>query len=273
MGVKIRQTKLIEIVRRREKVSVDELAAQLGASRETIRRDLTQLSEIGKIQKVHGGARIPRASGEGTLKQRQSENVDAKAVIAQLAVSLFEPSQTLFVDTGSTTLFFVEAIASATVEGLTIITNSTENARTFGMAKNAGQTFLLGGEFGAANSQTVGTMAAAQIRSFRAHHAVLTIGALDARSGAMDYDINEAQIAKAMVEQSETVTILADSSKLGALASFEVCPLTSIDRLVTEKAPPNDIYQDLDAAGIEVIFPEMQKATTRPALEDVSRGN
>ncbi|HCP81237.1 MAG TPA: DeoR/GlpR transcriptional regulator [Octadecabacter sp.] len=259
MRVKTRQTKLIEIVRRREKVSVDDLAVKLGASRETIRRDLTQLSEIGKILKVHGGARIPRALGEGTFKQRQSENVDAKVDIAQLAASLFEPGQTLFVDTGSTTLFFIEAIAAASVEGLTLITNSTENARTYAMAKGTGQTFLLGGEFGAKNSQTVGTMAAAQIRSFRAHHAVLTIGALDARSGAMDYDINQAQIAKAMVEQSEAVTILADSSKLGALASFEVCPLTSIDRLITEKAPPHDIHQDLETAGIEVIFPDEKK--------------
>jgi DeoR/GlpR family transcriptional regulator of sugar metabolism len=255
MSVKKRQAKLIEIVRRQEKVSVDALAKQLEASRETIRRDLTQLSDIGKIQKVHGGARIPRVLGEGSFKQRQSENVDAKADIAQLASTLFHPNETLFVDTGSTTLFFVEAIASANIEGLTVITNSAEIARTFATGKNTKRAFLLGGEFSADNGQTVGAMAVAQVRSFRAHHAVLTIGALDARSGAMDYNIDEAQVAKAMIGQSEKVTILADSSKLGALASFEVCALTSIDQLVTEKAPPENLLHELEAAGIKVFYP------------------
>lgn len=254
MTIRKRQAKLVEIVRRQEKVSVEELATILNASRETIRRDLTQLSEIGKILKVHGGARMPRVLGEGSFKQRQSEHVDAKLEIAQLAAPLFHPGETLFVDTGSTTLFFAEAIANANVKGLTVITNSTEIARTFSTANSPSRTFLLGGEFSANNSQTIGAMTTTQIRSFRAHHAILTIGALDARSGAMDYDIDEAQIARAMVDQSESVTVLADSSKLGALASFEVCPLTSIDRLITDKAPPDSILEELETAGIKVVF-------------------
>lgn len=254
MTIKERQAKLIEIVRRQEKVSVEVLAKMLEASRETIRRDLTHLSEIGKILKVHGGARMPHVMGEGSFKQRQSEQVDAKMTIAKLAANLFEPGETLFVDTGSTTLFFVEALAAANVKDLTIITNSTEIARACATANTRNRTFLLGGEFGADNSQTLGAMATTQIRSFRAHHAILTIGALDARSGAMDYNIDEAQIARAMVEQSESVTVLADFSKLGALASFEVCPLTAIDRLVTDTVPPASVLQELEAADIKVLY-------------------
>jgi DeoR family glycerol-3-phosphate regulon repressor len=254
MTIKKRRSKLIEIVRRREKVSVEELATMLEASRETIRRDLTHLSEIGKILKVHGGARMPHVMGEGSFKQRQSESIDAKMKIAQLAARLFHPGETLFVDTGSTTLFFAEAIANTNAKDLTFITNSTEIARTFATGDSANRTFLLGGEFSADNSQTIGAVATKQIRSFRAHHAILTIGALDARSGAMDYNIDEAQIARAMVEQSESVTVLVDSSKLGALASFEVCPLITIDRLVTDKAPPEGILKELQTAGINVIF-------------------
>jgi DeoR/GlpR family transcriptional regulator of sugar metabolism len=251
--MKPRQSKLIEIVRRQEKASVDELATLLETSRETIRRDLTLLSEMGKILKVHGGARMPRVLGEGPFKQRLSQNVDAKVKIAQSAATLFHPGETLFVDTGSTTLLFVEALSD--IHDLTIVTNSTEIARTFATNNATSRVFLLGGEFGAGNNQTIGPMAAAQVRAFRAHHAILTIGALDARSGAMDYSIDEAQIARAMIEQSESVTVLADFSKLGALASFEVCPLSSIDRLVTDRAPPDDILHPIRAAGVEVILP------------------
>jgi DeoR family glycerol-3-phosphate regulon repressor len=253
MKIKKRQNKLIEIVRKREKASVDELATLLETSHETIRRDLTLLSDAGKILKVHGGARMPRVLGEGPFKQRLSENVDAKMQIAQCAATLFQPGETLFVDTGSTTLLFVEALAN--VPDLTIVTNSTEVARTFATNNTSGSVFLLGGEFSAGNSQTVGAMTTSQVRAFRAHHAVLTVGALDARSGAMDYNIDEAQIARAMIEQSEAVTVLADSTKLGSVASFEVCPLASINRLVTNKPPPDDLTQQIESLGTKIILP------------------
>lgn len=251
MKIQARQTKLIEIVRRQGKASVDALSEQLGASRETIRRDLASLSEAGKIQKVHGGAQMPRVLGEGPFKQRLSENVDAKMKIAATAASLFEPGETLFIDTGSTTLLFAEELAKAA--GMTVITNSTEVARTITLGDQGGRAFLLGGEYSVDNSQTIGTIAATQIRSFRAHHAVLTIGAIDARSGAMDYNIEEAQVAKAMIDQSESITVLADSSKFDALGSFEVCPLSAIDRLVTNSAPPPQLREAFDANGISVI--------------------
>lgn len=250
--IKMRQDKLVEIVRRQEKASVDELAALLGASRETIRRDLSQLSETGKILKVHGGARLPRMIAEGPFKQRLSENVGAKMKIAKTAASLVEPGDTLFIDTGSTTLLFAEELVK--IAGLTIITNSTEIARTISEGSSSSRVFLLGGEFRAGDSQTFGTMVATHIRSFRAHHVFLAVGAIDSRSGAMDYNIEEAQVARAMIEQSETVTVLADSSKFNALASFEVCSLAAIDQLVTDNAPSPDIVEQFEAGGGKLFF-------------------
>ena len=129
-------------------------------------------------------------------------------------------------------LYFTERLAE--ISGLTVVTNSTDIARTVSSSGAHNRTFLLGGEFSSDNRQTVGTMVAAQIRSFRAHHAVLTIGALDGRTGAMDFNIEEAQVARAMIEQSESLTVLAESSKFDTIASFEVCPLARIARLVCE---------------------------------------
>lgn len=247
MKVRDRQAKLVEIVRKEERASVERLAALLGASRETIRRDLTQLAKLGKVRKVHGGAVMPSVLGEPAFQQRLSENASAKMAIAKAAAGLFRPGEALFIDTGSTTLFFAEEIAK--LGGLTIITNSTEIARVMDKAGNGHHVFLLGGEYRAGNSQTVGTMVTEQIRAFRAHHAVLTVGALDLRSGAMDYNIEEAQVARAMVAQSEKLTILADHSKFGALASFEVCPLARIDNLVCDGPAPKDVLEALEAVG------------------------
>ena len=250
MKIRRRQAALVAQVRKRGRVSVDELAALLGASRETIRRDLTELARQGRVDKVHGGATMPRVFGEGPFQQRMTENADAKMRIARAAAGLFAAGKTLFVDTGSTTVYFAEELARA--PELTVVTNSVEVARILAGARNGHRVFLLGGEYAPGNSQTIGTMVAAQIRAFRAHHAVLAVGALDARSGAMDFDIEEAQVARAMIERAERVTVLADASKFDALASFEVCPLARIDRLVCDAPPPEALARGLVEAGAEI---------------------
>ncbi len=251
MKIKLRQTKILEIIRKEERVSVEKLAAELNISRETIRRDLTDLAKKNKIQKIHGGAILPQNFGEASFQQRMSDNAFEKAKIAAKALSFFTSGETLFIDTGSTTLYFAEKLSE--ISGLTIITNSTEIARIVSSSKANNQVFLLGGEFSPDNRQTIGTMAISQIRQFRAHHAVLTIGAIDSLTGAMDYNIEEAQIASAMIEQSKSLTILVDSSKFNQLASFEVCSLDKIDRLICDKLPEDELLQKLQAAEVEII--------------------
>src|SRR3990172_9073298 len=122
-----RRERIVQIVREHERVTVDALAEALGTSKETIRRDLTDLAERGRLRKIHGGATLaePRVYGpdfEGPFQARLLENADAKRAIARRAIQLFEPGETMFVDTGTTTLLFSEELAQAS--GLTVITNS-----------------------------------------------------------------------------------------------------------------------------------------------------
>ena len=252
MKVRLRQEKIIELVRKNERISIEHLANTLGSSRETIRRDLTELAKNGHVQKIHGGAKIPDLFGDGSFRSRMSTNASAKSRIAETAIALFQPGETLFIVTGSTTLYFSEHLEK--LMDLTIVTNSGEIAKAAYSKESNNRIFLLGGEFNAANNQTIGAMVASQIRSFRAHHTVLTVGALDDVTGAMDYSIDESQIAAAMIERSRSLTVLIDSSKFNKLASFEVCSLESIDRIVCEKAPTGALKNALDANDVEIIL-------------------
>ncbi len=249
-----RQNKIINIVRERNRVAVDELAKLLKISKETVRRDLSTLAKVGKVQKFHGGASLPVMTGEGLFRDRMSENSAAKAAIAEEAVKLIAPGETILVDTGSTTLYFAEKLAE--ISGLTVVTNSAEIARIVSLAHSQSKAFLLGGEFNADNRQTVGSMAVQQIRSFRAHHAILTVTALDLRTGVMDFFIEEAQVARAMIEQAESVTILVDSTKFGRIASFEVCGLDRVTNLVCDQPPSAKILASMTKAGVNVFCAE-----------------
>jgi len=251
MKVKLRQEKIVRLVRKNEHVSIDELSSWLDTSKETIRRDVAELAKYGHVQKVHGGAKIPDLFGDGTFRSRMSTNAGAKTSIAEEAIHHFNPGETLFVVTGSTTLYFAEQLGR--IDNLTIVTNSGEIAKASYNNDTSNRIFLLGGEYNAANNQTIGTMVASQCRTFRAHHTVLTIGALDEVTGAMDYSIDEAQIAAAMIERSESVTVLIDASKFGKLASFEVCPISKIDRIICDHAPDGLLKIALDAHDVEII--------------------
>src|SRR5690242_15599313 len=71
----IRRERIEQVVRERERVTVDALADLLGTSRETIRRDLTDLAERGRVRKIHGGAtvaepRLPEIDVEGSFQGR-----------------------------------------------------------------------------------------------------------------------------------------------------------------------------------------------------------
>jgi len=249
-----RQTKIVNIVRKHSRVAVDELAKSLHTSKETIRRDLTELARIGKVQKFHGGASLPITSGEDLFHQRMGQNTGEKVLIASEAVKLFSPGETILIDTGSTTFFFAEKLTE--ISNLTVVTNSVEIAKIISQSHSSNSTFLLGGEFSNDNRQTIGSMAISQIRSFRAHHTVLTVGAVDARTGIMDFNIEEAQVARSMIEQSESITILADSSKLEKIASFKVCSLDRVTNLVCDKVPSEKMQKSLKQANVNVFAAE-----------------
>ncbi|MDQ0391939.1 DeoR/GlpR family DNA-binding transcription regulator [Labrys monachus] len=244
----IRRERIVDLVREHERMSVDDLAGLLGSSRETIRRDLTELDGRGHIRKVHGGAVMPEAPREGAFPARLSEAIREKRAVARAAAALFGEGDTLFIDTGTTTLLFAEELARR--PGITVITNGPQIART--VAAGGGKVFVIGGEYRADVGEMTGSLAVEQIARFHAAHAVITVGGIG-RDGAMDFLLDEAQVARAMVAQARSVTVIADGSKLGRMALFQVCPLGRIDRLVVDVRPEGSLAEALTSAGVEVV--------------------
>lgn len=251
MHAKRRQDLILKHLKRNDQVLVAELADQFGSSQETIRRDLNVLAERGLVVKFHGGAELPKAiQDEDEFQTRLEEHVEAKRAIADLAASLFHTGDNLFIDTGTTTLFFAKSLSQRS--GLTIITNSLMIASAVGNADN--RVFVVGGEYYKDAEENLGALALDQISRFHARHAVITIGAISP-SGAMDYLVDEAEVARAMVQQSDYLTVIADSSKMNQHALFKVIELDRIDRLVTDTPPSGDLLEALQDANVQILTP------------------
>lgn len=239
------------MVRSEGSARVEDLAAHFDVSTETIRRDLARLAEAGRVQKIHGGARCMRLLVEPNMDVRAGQASAQKMRIGLRLAEAIEPGATLFMDTGSTTL--AAAPALATVQGLTIVTNSCRLAEALALSGSDATVHLLGGRYMGGNAQTVGPSVLNQIAEYQADHCVLTVAAFSTEIGAMDASHDEAQIARAMAANARNLIVLADSSKLDRRAAFTVCPPARIGLLITDEAIPKPIRARLAARAIRLL--------------------
>jgi DeoR family glycerol-3-phosphate regulon repressor len=245
-----RQSRIAEIIRHEGEVSVEVLALRFEVSAETIRRDLAQLVESGRVQKVHGGARRPRLIVEGSFAERLGSEATAKTRIGRRLADAVEPGETLFIDTGSTTLAAAEYLAA--IPRLTIITNSCRLADRIAQAGSDAAIYLLGGRYHGDNAETTGPGTIAQLQDFQADRAVLTVAAILPEVGVMDASFEEAQLARAMIANAHSLTVLADHTKFGRRAAFAVCPCDEIDQLITDQHLDRSNLETLSSLGVDV---------------------
>lgn len=257
MRLNARRDRIMELLLEQQRISVEELAQRLGASQETIRRDLTELAARNRLRKFHGGAALPDLAGDGAFRPRMVENLEAKRAIARRAASLFGPGESLFVNGGSTTVTLAAELAQR--EGLTVITNSVAVAQLCSRGKS-GATFLLGGEHRHEAGENLGSMVLQQVAGFAPRHAVLTVDGVGAGGIALS-DLARAEIARAMMARATRLTVLADATKFGREPLFHLGPLSRIARLVTDRPPPPKLAEALREAGVEVtLAPAAQAA-------------
>jgi DeoR family transcriptional regulator, glycerol-3-phosphate regulon repressor len=246
-----RRERIATVVREASRASVDELAEMLDISRETVRRDLALLSEQGVLRKVHGGAVHFQTARESPLHDRKAAARSEKMAIGRTAAQLFEPGDSILIDSGTTTSYFAEALGKA--GNFAVITNSVVIANELWNAPNRSEVYLLGGRYFGDGQEVLGPLVVEQIHALHADHVVLTIGAMDGIGKCMDFNADEAYVARAMIASARQTTILADSSKLERHALFQVCDPAQIDRLVTDRPLSSGLADALKSAGVEVI--------------------
>lgn len=245
-----RQAAIMEAVARSGTCSVTKLAHELAVSDETIRRDIKQLAEEGRVVKVHGGVALPDILRESAFELRLRENPEAKRAIAALAARQVANGDSIMMDTGSTTAYVAHALRDH--RDLTVVTNSIDIARALA-TRNGNRVFMAGGELRADDGAALGPSANAFIEQFRVKTAILSIGAIDAEDGPMNYDLAEAVFSRMVISRAQRTILVVDSSKFGRRAVVKAMPYGSISLLITERSPPEPFAAQLAAANVEVL--------------------
>ncbi|MFI5444082.1 DeoR/GlpR family DNA-binding transcription regulator [Polaromonas sp. UC242_47] len=243
-----RQLKLLDEVRARGSVTVEQLAETLSVTLQTVRRDIQRLADAGLLARFHGGVRVPNSTIEN-LAHRQRENLHAegKARIARAVAAEVPDNCSLILNIGTTT----EAIARALLhhKGLRVITNNL-NVAAILSSNTSSEVIVAGGVVRARDRGIVGEAAVDFIRQFRVDIALIGISGIEADGSLRDFDYREVKVAQTIMTHAREVWLAADSSKFNRPAMVELATLAQIDRLFTDQPPPAPFPALLADAGV-----------------------
>ncbi len=232
------------------KIFVNDIALSTGASTETIRRDIASLDEQGILKKVHGGAEKLSSVFQAAFSVRMQTNIQAKNCIGQAVADLIEDGSSVFIDFGSTSYAFAQSLSK--FSALTVITNSHIIAEAVFRANSNIKIFLLGGIFSGENNQNIGSHVVNNIMNFKADYAVIGASGVSINGGICCAYLEEAEIAKAMLQNADKSIVICDNSKIGARAFYKIANIKDIKHIITNDLNVN-ILKEYNELGVNVI--------------------
>ncbi|MFI9308659.1 DeoR/GlpR family DNA-binding transcription regulator [Streptomyces triculaminicus] len=242
-----RRALILDEVRRRGGVRVNELTRRLNVSDMTVRRDLDALARQGVVEKVHGGA-VPVAEAtthEPGFEAKSALELSAKEDIARAAAEMAVRGSAIALAGGTTAYALAQRLVD--VPDLTIVTNSVRVAEVFHSAQRSAPgtparpgaaTVVLTGGVRTPSDTLVGPVADAAIRSL--HFDVLFIGVhgISAEAGLSTPNLAEAETNRHFVRSARRVVALADHTKWGTVGLSSFATLDEVDALVTDAGLP-----------------------------------
>ncbi len=249
MSQTFRHPEILEIARRNGKVTVEGLAEHFGVTLQTIRRDLTDLSETGRLDRVHGGAVLPSGTMNIGYEDRRGLNAVEKENIARVCAKEIPDDCSVFLNIGTST----EAVAAALLRhrNLLVVTNNMNVANTL-VANPDCEIIVAGGRLRRTDGGLIGTLTTETIRQFKFDIAVIGCSAMDEDGDLLDFDIQEVWVSQTIIAQSRRTFLVADHSKLKRTAPARIASLSEIDVFFTDRSLSPTLSQRCREWGVRV---------------------
>jgi len=234
MGIKMfaeeRKTKILQWIEAGKPVKVGIVSEQLGVSESTIRRDLQELENDGLLQRTHGGAISVHSNFEFSYQEKEIRYREEKQKIAKAAAELVKDGETVFLDTGTTTLQIAYALRG---KDITVATNNMDLAQVF-VDDPKVEVIVLGGSLRKATRSLVGYLTNEMLSRLHFDKVFLAANAVDPELGVTTPNVNEAETKRHMVKAGNEVILVVDHSKLWEKALCQICSLNEISVLLTD---------------------------------------
>lgn len=242
-----RQSMILQILQQRKAVTVAELTQELDTSESTIRRDLITLAEMGKLNKVHGGATTLEdgfSAFEEDVATKSVMNVDEKDEIARYAASLINDDDFIYIDAGTTTEKLIDYITNTKA---TFVTNGIVHAKK--LIQRGCKAYVIGGELKLSTEAIVGADGISYIKKYNFSKCFIGTNGISIEHGFTTPDLEEALLKKEVISRSYISYIVADHTKFGKITSVtfadidQACIIT--DRIADDKFKAATIVKEI----------------------------
>ena len=251
-----RKQKILELLKEKDSVRVANLSRLFGVSEVTVRSYLEDMEKKGLLSRVHGGAVSSyKPYYSMNLNQRLETNQKAKVAIAERVVELIRPNDTVMLNAGTTTLLLFRSLPSE--YRLNILTNSISIALE-SLSNPNFNVKLVGGAVNAKYQFTYGDEAIDMLKNYHASKVFLSVDGIDFEHGFSTYHEEGTRAERAMIEQSETVVIVGDSTKLHRRAFAAVAPLSKANVIVTDYRPTASEIKQAKQNGFSFVHPKTE---------------
>jgi DeoR/GlpR family transcriptional regulator of sugar metabolism len=231
-----------------ERVLAAEMARELGASEDTIRRDLRELANLGVCQRVYGGA-LPVSPASGSFRMRQNQKLGSKVALGQAAARMIAANQVIFLDAGTTNLEIARALPN--LPKLTVATNSPAIAMEL-VSRSDITLVMIGGRVDPETGAALGGRAIRDLQSISLDLSFLGVCAVSEQTGVRAFIFEDAEFKQALVGASRAVAVAVTTEKLGTTAPFQAALSSDLNFLIVEADAPAGQLEAFKRAGVHI---------------------
>jgi DeoR/GlpR family transcriptional regulator of sugar metabolism len=225
-----------------------DLCLQLDVSEDTVRRDLQELAEEGRLIKVHGGALAK--SFHVTLENKQVYQVTEKRIIAQKAIPLIKEGMMVVISGGTTMRELIQMLPQDLTA--TFVTSNVPIALEL-LEHPLAEVIFLGNKLLKSAQMAVGAEVVQRLGQIRADLCLMGTNSIDVQAGITDLEWEIIEVKRAMVAAAQKTVSLAISEKLNSHQRLQVCPLEKVHTLITELPPTDPLLVPYLAKGLQVL--------------------
>src|SRR5258705_1972206 len=246
---KERHAYILHQVSLHNRVLCSSLCSEINVSEDTIRRDLQELAEEGKVIKVHGGA-LSQSFNQVHYTSEEVYSQNQKKKIAQKAIALISNGMFILTSGGTTIIEMARSLPPQLKA--TFISGSIPAILEYMYHPNI-EVILIGDKISKSSKITVGSEAIAKIRQMKPDLCFLGTNSIDLKHGVTDNDWEVVQLKRAMIESSQKTVCLSIAEKINTFQPIHICELSKIDILITELPSDDPLLKPYSEAGIKVL--------------------
>jgi DeoR family fructose operon transcriptional repressor len=240
---------ILDVLKEKHSVKIQELVDLTNSSESTIRRDLTQLEEEKYLKRIHGGAALLQGKlSEPNIIEKSAKNLHQKKLIAKEAASSIEEGDCIFLDAGTTTLQMVEYLP--TEKELVVVTNGLTVIEP--LMKKGLKTYLIGGFLKPITGAMIGRGALTSLEQYRFDKCFLGVNGIHHELGYTTPDPEEAALKLTALRLSREKYVLADHTKFGEIAFSKIAHLSEA-KIITGYVDEDVLHQYGKNTAIKVV--------------------